>query len=357
MSSYSPPPAAAVTTSSSTSQSSPPSSSSSSLTRLDRTIQVIIDRPDDTPSRCIGKIPPRIERLHRLHGTSLIFDVAVTTSSSSTLRSHEKMEEDNNNNSNDNKDDTCQKNDSTRTVQEYDGLSLGPSTVATACTIFHRFYHSVSLTEYDVWSVAMASTLLATKVEEEPKTLKQIIDIYARVYLRRLLLADFDSSCCDDGDGGGVTEDENNGRDGKGSNMLTRAVLESPYIAVLSHPTEKWPSSQKQHFCNNINLQQHLNKFGTVYKEWYRQISNVESIVLKQLGFTLYWIPNTHPHKFILYFCQVLDLKDNQKVRTKQCMRRPKNSNPCYRTFVVGCNGPDYCHRPTPMLAVLFVLL
>eukprot|EP00536_Pseudo-nitzschia_multiseries_P009340 jgi/Psemu1/258030/estExt_Genewise1Plus.C_2580028 len=176
-------------------------------TRLDRTVRVLLDDPDRTPSRAAG-IDAHTEKVHRWHGTSVILESCL-------------------------------------------GLSLGPSTYATACTLFHRFYHSVSLTEHDVWSAAMASTLLATKVEDEPKSLKQIVEEYARIYARRL----------------------------------------------------------RRHICATV-LPQHLNKFGPVYKEWHQRITAMESIVLRTLGFTFYWISDSHPHRFLLNFCRALELND-----------------------------------------------
>jgi len=213
------------------------------LTRLDHSVTVIIENPDQTASREDG-ISPTIERLHRFHGTSIILE--------------------------------CSR-----------GLKLGPSH-ATACTIFHRFYHSASLTSHDVWSVSMASTLLATKVEEEPRSLKQIIEEYAKIYARRLILADFPDD------------------DKKDFPTKEEIVRSSPHLAYLPvQISEKF----KQHICDT-RLPQHLNKFGPVFKEWHAQITKMESILLRQLGFTFYWISDSHPHKFILNFCQALELKD-----------------------------------------------
>lgn len=231
----------------------------SKLTRLDRSLALIIDEPDQTPSRKAG-IPTDVECLHRFHGTSVIFE-------------------------------------SSR------GLSLGASTCATACTIFHRFYHSVSLTEYNVWSVALASTLLATKVEEEAKSLKQIIDEYAKIYSRRILLMD--------------AELDDSNVESKEEDIIKATkeapVLSSKHLACLSEAISKWPTSkERQKIC--AGLPQSLNKHGPVYKEWHQEIAKMESILLRQLGFTCYWISDKHPHKFLLDFCRALELEGDKEV-------------------------------------------
>jgi hypothetical protein len=208
----------------------------SKLSALDRSVPVVLQDPDATATTTRDAIAPDIERLHRLHGTSLIFE-------SSKL------------------------------------LNLGTSTFATACTIFHRFYHQVSLKDHDVWSVAMASTLLATKVEEEPHTLKAIIHAYCHLYRKRLLIVD--DNCCD-------------------------KLGDHPSVASLS-AARQWTLSEKDSYLQQLPLPM---KLGPVYKEWHQKISDMEAILLRQLGFTLYWIPDLHPHKFILYFCRVLELTD-----------------------------------------------
>ena len=115
--------------------------SSTGKTVVDKTVQPILyatnnndgssaevtqQSPQSTPSSR-DNIQPSIERLHRLHGTSILLDT-------STL------------------------------------LRLSASTYATSCTILHRTYHRLSLCKNDVWSVAMGCILLASKVEEESST-------------------------------------------------------------------------------------------------------------------------------------------------------------------------------------------
>ena len=225
------------------------------LSRLDRSLHVILQNPDKTPSRQAG-IAPQLERLHRLHGTSIIFE-----------SSHR--------------------------------LSLGPSTNATACTIFHRFYHSASLSEHDVWSVAIACTLLATKVEEEAKNLKNIIEEYSKIYARRVVLADL------------AFEESKKDKSRKNENDMEELVLSSPIIACLSEPIAKWPKAkQRRRICAKFLPQ--LNTNGPVYKEWNKKITQMESTILRHLGFTFYWISDSHPHKYILNFCHALERDDKQ---------------------------------------------
>jgi hypothetical protein len=160
----------------------------------------------------------------------------------------------------------------------------------------------------------MTSTLLATKIEEEPKALSHIIYEYSKMYARRLLLLDL------------VPDDDPN-NDSSTTTPAASTVLDSPHVAHLIDIFETSPkndelnqrlSSQKRRKILRSNRlstqQQQMSKYGPVYKEWCDQLSKMESIVLRQLGFTLYWIPDSHPHKYILYFCQVLELNINTSV-------------------------------------------
>jgi hypothetical protein len=118
---------------------------------LDRSIPVILNDPDNTPSLRDG-ISASTERLHRLHATSLI---------SSAWRILGKQ------------------------IKE----AAASSCYAIACTILHRFYHCVSLKHTNVWSIAMGATLLAAKMEEETEvTVYRIILAFSHIYRRRLLI-------------------------------------------------------------------------------------------------------------------------------------------------------------------------
>eukprot|EP00980_Cylindrotheca_fusiformis_P018956 scaffold6350_cov117-Cylindrotheca_fusiformis.AAC.1 len=177
------------------------------LTILDRSVSIILK--DATRSAQQG-ISPSVERLHRMHGTSLIYDASQL-------------------------------------------LSLGTSTYATACTMFHRFFHQCSLLEYDVWSVAMASTLLAAKVEEAPQSIKALIRVYSHLYRKRILLATTESP---------------------------EQVEKHPLGASLPEAT-KWTLAEKELRLSKSPLP---SQMGPVYSTWHDKISKTEAQLLRQLG-------------------------------------------------------------------------
>ncbi|KAL3793192.1 hypothetical protein ACHAW5_009494 [Stephanodiscus triporus] len=191
---------------------------------VDRTVHATLPnrRRDPTPSAIDG-IPPSIERLHRLHGTSLLLDA-------STL------------------------------------LGLPPSVYATSTTIFHRFYRRNSLSTHDVWSVSMGCMLLATKVEEECRAIRSIIATFVHLYRRRRLRYDDDD-------------------DGASSTSLTNDEKENHLRSVRPMPAS-----------------------GPAYAEWRDAMVRAEGDILVALGFTLHWMPDNHPHRFILYFARVLEI-------------------------------------------------
>jgi hypothetical protein len=137
----------------------------------------------------------------------------------------------------------------------------------------------------------MACTLLATKLEEQPKTLHQIIEVYAKMYTERLLMV-------------GITR----------SQRRRLEAIEKPYLGSFAATLSPRWSSYLSSIKRNHEIQHvPLNKTGPVYQEWHSTITKMENELLRQLGFTLYWIPDSHPHKFLLYFCQVLEWQQLQK--------------------------------------------
>lgn len=202
-------------------------------TVVDRTLHPLLTTqqpsaaPSATPSS-LASISTAAERLHRLHGASLI-------QSSCAL------------------------------------LKLSPSCTATSCTIFHRLYHRISLHKMDVWSASMGCVLLASKVEECPRRIREIVTVFVHLYRRRRLNVGWDS-------------DAGNHNDGK-----KRKLTDEEKLNLLRYQHPLMPNSR-------------------LYKDWSDALAKAETEILRQLGFTLYWIPDHHPHKFILYFVRVLGL-------------------------------------------------
>jgi hypothetical protein len=168
-------------------------------------------------------------------------------------------------------------------------LRSSPSTFPTACTIFHRFYHRCSLQQYDVWSVCLGCVTLACKLEEDMRPAHDIILIFIQIY-RRLRL--------------GVHVEYNE------QPNLTHMNFE-PKTAELLHQ-EHGRNLTNEEKCNILRYVKALLKNGPVYMEWRERLESMENIILRELGFTLYWIPSSHPHNFLLYFIRVLEIEEEK---------------------------------------------
>lgn len=229
---------------------------------VDRSVVLIVPNPDDTPSFRNG-VTPDVERKHRLYGTSLLSAVCTLLKSSA-------------------------------------------STYATSCTIFHRFYHRVSLTTYCVWTVAMSSLLLATKVEDgaQQRNVRTIILTFDHLYRKR-------RGCTAD-----CPED--------------KRVLPMP-------------------------------KLGPVWKEYYERIIDMEHRILRELGFSLYWIPDSHPHKFLGEFMRLLfgsedqgpNINDDETSQNDDIVRDKHHSKLAQRAWNY-CNDSyrmDLCVRFEPEIS------
>jgi len=64
-------------------------------------------------------------------------------------------------------------------------LELPQVVMVTAQSLLHRFYYRQSLLRFDVFAVAMGSLLLASKVEEQPKLVRDVIFVFYYVYHTR----------------------------------------------------------------------------------------------------------------------------------------------------------------------------
>lgn len=124
----------------------------------------------------------------------------------------------------------------------------------------------------------MASTLLACKIEEDPRPVRQLILVFAHLYRRRRLI------CIED---------------------PKPLINHSSVIASDVAGTKTLP--EKDELLRDIKP---MSPLGPIYQDWYKAALETENLVLRQLGFMLYWIPDSHPHKYILYFVRVLKIDD-----------------------------------------------
>ena len=278
---------------------------------LDRTILGILPHPDATASSFLshnnrkegGQNPSagedgvlvETERLHRLHGTSLI-------------------------------QSSCRM------------LHLSTSCFGTACTIFHRYCHAVSLKQVDVWSVAMASLLIAAKTQEIVLTLKQVIVAFAHLFRKRRLLYYNDTIAQDD---------ETIAQNGISVKLLVTHARQKRGLAVAAEA--EWPWVQKQAFLQDRSLS-YLSPMGPVWKEWLEAVTTMEHKILRQLGFTLYWIPQSHPHKFLDRFCAALlgrnendNTNENHNHNSHRQQVQQRAWNYCNDAFLL-----DFCIRYPP---------
>ena len=290
--------------------SRPTSASSHRTTALDRTVQVFLDSPnnDDTPSKRDG-ISASVERLHRLHGTSLLL-TAWKLLFNTTINN--------------------------------------ASCYITSCTILHLYLRRVSLRTTNVWSVAMASTLLSAKLHDcsgSVVSLSTIVHVYAHLYRRRILRV-------------GLPNEGGDGRDRHNDGSTTH-----PYVASLPIPV---PTSETVIATSSVASHQGLapqpmSPMGPVYQEWTQTILETEHQILRALGFTLYWIPDRHAHKYLPYFLRVLQYSNigqtnkdtvaqrawnycNDSYRLDVCTRYPSHVVACaaIHLSILDCGGgPD----------------
>lgn len=57
--------------------------------------------------------------------------------------------------------------------------------MVTAQNILHRFFYRKSLLRYDALSIAMGALLLASKIEEKSRILREVLMVFHRIYQRR----------------------------------------------------------------------------------------------------------------------------------------------------------------------------
>ena len=125
----------------------------------------------------------------------------------------------------------------------------------------------------------MACVLIGGKIEDDSRPVRQIVLAFHHLFRRRRLQL-------------GLTAEQVN------NNSCTSA---SPLVRLSNDERENVLRS----------FRPSMNPYGQIYQEYHRVIITTEQIILRSFGFTLYWIPHSHPHSFLLYFCKVLELQGN----------------------------------------------
>ena len=127
-------------------------------------------------------------------------------------------------------------------------------------------------------------------------------------------------------------------------------------IAQADILKEKMLSEEEKQ--NILRYVRPLPQYGMLYKEWEAQVMEMENIILRELGFVLCWIPDSHPHNFLLYFIKVLGLEGenvaqlawnycNDALRLDACVRYSPESVAC-AAIHLACGDCDISLPLTP---------
>lgn len=152
----------------------------------------------------------------------------------------------------------------------------------------------------------MASVLLGCKIEEEVRRVREIICVFVHVYRRMRFAMDY------------VDDEKQKEEEVKkeGSERKTQG-----FQTAICSLLEKQPTLDQEERKNLLRYVKPLPIHGPIYKELEEELTNHEHHLLRELGFSLYWIPESHPHNFLLYFMRVLDLvqvKDEEEEGEKE---------------------------------------
>jgi len=117
--------------------------------------------------------------------------------------------------------------------------------------------------------------------------------------------------CCRDNDRNGSNSRNNRYNSGNGT------MPAKPHTQQQQHAQHQQQLTTEQK-TNLLRYVQPMPSRGPTYEAWSDALLSSESSILRQLGFTLYWIPDHHPHKFILYFLRVLGLDRNKNKKEEK---------------------------------------
>jgi hypothetical protein len=105
---------------------------------------------------------------------------------------------------------------------------------------------------------------------------------------------------------------------------------------------------QKQNMLRYIHP---LLPNGPIYKEFESVLTNMENIILRKLGFSLYWIGDSHPHVFLLYFLKVLEIEDDGSCDDSNNSHTAGVAQSAWKYCNDSCHL-DFCVRYEPEITV-----
>ncbi|KAH1018175.1 hypothetical protein HUJ05_005989 [Dendroctonus ponderosae] len=181
-------------------------------------------------------------------------------------------------------------------------LKLPQVAMATGQVLLQRFYYSKSLVRHPVEHTAMACVCLASKIEEAPRRVRDVVNVFThirQVNSGKVEISLFHSVIW--GPGREREQWDNNGCTG------ARITVCLDYNYLLR--------CQFRNAIVNISCFSHSPIHPVVLDENYIHLKNMvikaERRVLKELGFCVHI---KHPHKIIVMYLQVLGFQNNQKL-------------------------------------------
>jgi hypothetical protein len=162
----------------------------------------------------------------------------------------------------------------------------------TASTLFHRFYYcngmigSRNNNDIDVWSVSMASILLACKLHDLPSSQISISDIiytFIHIYTQRILLPNF------------IPGMEETTVDVMAKQEKYYTTMIAPFVPNewRQRSTEDRQNIFKAHHHHTwSNMKRTISPHGPIYEAWHQAIVQMECQILRTLGYRIYDVVN-----------------------------------------------------------------
>lgn len=203
-------------------------------------------------------------------------------------------------------------------------LNLPQTVMATAATLFQRFYFVTSFVHFGIRDVSSGALFLASKLEEKPARIRDIINVYD--YLFQLIEWSRDqvrTPAQADRDAAVLTSKAAREAEAKiESNPLLPSEIKA---SMLRHLRQKRsttspeavqtsdefdPEKLKKLDLNNFKYQP-MDYFSQKFYDRKEEIVIAEMQILKRLGFH---VQVQHPYSAMVNYLQVLNLTDNLEI-------------------------------------------